>query len=80
MARQQRSRDVPPINAPQQAWNYYSKRFDIESSYRLSERSIASTTTQNPAVRFLYVLISFLLQNAWRYLHWEYVASPGRGA
>ncbi len=38
------------------------------------------TTTQNPAVRFLYVLISFLLQNAWRYLHWEYVASPRRGA
>ena len=31
-------------------------------------------------MRFLYVLISFLLQNAWRYLHWEYVASPGQGA
>jgi hypothetical protein len=42
--------------------------------------SVAHTTTQNPAVRFLYVLISFLLQNAWRYLHWEYVASPRRGA
>lgn len=27
-------------------------------------------------MRFLYVLVSFLLQNAWRYLHWEYVASP----
>ena len=26
------------------------------------------------------MLISFLLQNAWRYLHWEYVASPRRGA
>ena len=36
--------------------------------------------TQNPAARFLYVLLSFLLQNAWRYLHWEYVASPRRGA
>ena len=59
---------------------YYSRRFGIEPTYRLSERSVAHTTTQNPAVRFLYVLISFLLQNAWRYLHWEYVASPRRGA
>jgi len=63
------------IDTPRQARNYYSQRFGIESSYRLSERSIASTTTQNPAVRFLYVLLSFLLQNAWRYLPWEYVAS-----
>ena len=72
--------DAPFIDTPRQARTYYSRRFGIESSYRLSERSIATTTTQNPAVRFLYVLISFLLQNAWRYLHWEYVASPRRGA
>ena len=67
--------DAPFIDTPRQARTYYSRRFGIESSYRLSERSIANTTTQNPAVRFLYVLLSFLLQNAWRYLHWEYVAS-----
>ena len=72
--------DAPFIDTPRQARTYYSRRFGIESSYRLSERSIATTTTQNPTVRFLYVLISFLLQNAWRYLHWEYVASPRRGA
>ncbi|UOO97065.1 ISH3 family transposase (plasmid) [Halococcus dombrowskii] len=72
--------DAPFIETPRQARKHYSRRFGIESSYRLSERSVANTTTQNPAVRFLYVLISFLLQNAWRYLHWEYVASPRRGA
>jgi len=72
--------DAPFIDTPRQARTYYSRRFGIESSYRLSERSIANTTTQNPAVRFLYVLLSFLLQNAWRYLHWEYVTSPRRGA
>ena len=55
---------APFIETPCQAKKYYSRRFGIESTYRLSERSIASTTTQNPAVRFLYVLISFLLQNA----------------
>jgi hypothetical protein len=72
--------DAPFIETPRQARKHYSRRFGIESTYRLSERSVANTTTQNPAVRFLYVLISFLLQNAWRYLHWEYVASPRRGA
>ena len=71
---------APFIETPCQAKKYYSRRFGIESTYRLSERSIAITTTQNPAVRFLYVLISFLLQNTWRYLHYEYVASPRRGA
>ena len=79
MARRRRSRDAPFIETPRQARKYYGRRFGVESSYRLSERSIAITTTQNPTVRFLYVLISFLLQNAWRYLHWEYVASPRRG-
>ncbi len=60
-ARQRRSRDVPFIDTPRQVRKYYSRRFEIESTYRLSERSIATTTTQNSAVRFLYVLINFLL-------------------
>ncbi len=33
----------------------------------------------NPVVRLLYVVVSLLLQNVWRYLHWEYVATPRRG-
>jgi len=49
------------------------------ASYRLSEQSIATTSTQNPVVRLLYVVVSLLLQNVWRYLHWEYVATPRRG-
>ena len=27
----------------------------------------------------LFVVISLLFQNVWRYLHWEYVATPRRG-
>ena len=30
-------------------------------------------------MRLLYVVVSLLLQNVWRYLHWEYVATPRRG-
>jgi len=52
------------------------KRFGIESSYRLFEQAIATTTTRDPTVRLLYVVVSLLLQNVWRYLHYEYVATP----
>jgi len=40
---------------------------------------LATTTTRDPTVRLLYVVVSLLLQNVWRYLHYEYVATPRRG-
>jgi len=43
------------------------------------EQAIATTTTRDPTVRLLYVVVSLLLQNVWRYLHYEYVATPRRG-
>ena len=78
-ARQRRSRDAPFIETPRQARSHYRKRFGIELSYRLSEKTTISTTTQDPVRRLLFVVISLLFQNAWRYLHWEYVATPRRG-
>ena len=71
--------DASFIDSPRDARYHYTKRFGIEASYRLSEQSIATTSTQNPVVRLLYVVVSLLLQNVWRYLHWEYVATPRRG-
>jgi len=47
--------------------------------HRLFEQAIATTTTRDPTVRLLYVVVSLLLQNVWRYLHYEYVATPRRG-
>ena len=76
VARHGYAADAPFIDTPRQARDHYAKRFGIEASYRLSEQSIATTTTQNPVIRFLYVVVSLLLQNVWRYLHWEYMASP----
>jgi IS4 transposase len=38
-----------------------------------------STTTQDPVRRMLFVVLSLLFQNVWRYLHWECVATPRRG-
>lgn len=71
--------DAPFVQTPRDARYHYAKRFGIEATYRLSEQSITTTTTQNPVIRLLYVVVSLLLQNVWRYLHWEYVATPRRG-
>ena len=79
VARHGYAADAPFIETPRDARYHYSKRFGIESSYRLSEQAIATTTTRDATVRFLYVVVSLLLQNVWRYLHYEYVATPRRG-
>ena len=79
VARHGYAADAPFIETPRQARYHYDKRFGIEASYRLSEQSMISTTTRNPVVRLLFVVISLLLQNAWRYLHWEFVSEPRRG-
>jgi hypothetical protein len=71
--------DAPFIDEPHQARYHYSKRFGIEATYRLSEASLISTSSRDPARRLLFVVLSLLLQNVWRYLHWEYVATPRRG-
>jgi len=80
VARHGYAADAPFIDSPRDARYHYSKRFGIESSYRLFEQAIATTTTRDPTVRLLYVVVvSLLLQNVWRYLHYEYVATPRRG-
>jgi len=71
--------DAPFIDTPRQARKHYSKRFGIEATYRLSESSLISTTSQDATRRLLFVVISLLVQNVWRYLHWKYVATPRRG-
>jgi len=79
VARHGYAADAPFIENPRDARYHYTKRFGIESSYRLSEQAIATTTTRDSTVRLLYVVVSLLLQNTWRYLHYEYVATPRRG-
>ena len=71
--------DAPFIDTPRQARKHYGKRFGIEATYRLSESSLISTTTKDATRRLLFVVISLLMQNVWRYLHWEYAATPRRG-
>jgi len=79
VARHGYAADAPFIDTPRQARRHYSKRFGIEATYRLSESSLISTTVTDQPRRLLFVVISLLVQNVWRYLHWEYVATPRRG-
>jgi hypothetical protein len=79
VARHGYAADAPFINTPREARYHYAKRFGIEASYRLSEQTLTTTTTRDPVVRLLYVVVSLLIQNVWRYVHWQYVATPRRG-
>ena len=71
--------DAPFITTPRGARYHYSKRFGIEASYRLAKQSLATTSSRDAGLRLLLFVVSLLLQNAWRYLHWSYVAAPRRG-
>ena len=79
MARHGYAADAPFIDTPRDAREHYSKRFGIESSYRLANQSLALTSSRDAGLRLVLFVVSLLLQNSWRYLHWKYVASPRRG-
>ncbi len=63
---------------PTQVEHCYRKRSAIESSYRLFRSARAVTSTQDPIVRFAFVVVSFLLENLWLVLRWAVVARPRR--
>jgi len=64
---------------PKQVERLYRKRSAIETSYRVFRQARVVTTTQDPTVRFGFVLVGFLLENLWLVLRWAVVARPRRG-
>ncbi len=64
---------------PKQVEQIYRKRSAIETSYRVFRQARVVTTTQDPIVRFAFVLVGFLLENLWLVLRWAVVARPRRG-
>jgi hypothetical protein len=57
----------------------YRKRFGIESSYRLKNICRIRTNNKKPALRLLFVGLSFILINIWVYLLWFKVSHPRKG-
>ena len=57
----------------------YRRRFGIESSYRMMEKTRARTTSHNAALRFLFMGLALLILNVWIALHWTYLRIRGPG-
>lgn len=62
-----------------QAKKRYRRRFGIESSYRCARQVRGWTTSQKAVYRFLLIGLSFVLENIWLELRWEWARQPGRG-
>ncbi len=70
---------IGTIPKPGRIFEEYRKRFGIESSYRIMNRSRARTSSRSPELRLLYVAISLIIQNAWVYFNWSYMRERKQG-
>ena len=57
----------------------YEHRFSIEASYRIRNEIKPKTSTKNPVVRYLFALITFVIENIWVSLQNTYFVLPQRG-
>lgn len=57
----------------------YQRRFGVETSYRLMNSVRIHTTSRDPKLRLLFVILAFFLLNLWVYLNWAILAIPRRG-
>jgi putative transposase len=65
--------------APQKLRGEYRLRFGVESSYRCMREVKGKTSTRNPAVRFLFMALAFILVNLWVLLRFLFCQLPQRG-
>jgi len=70
---------IGTILKPRKVFEEYRKRFGIETSYRIMNRSRARTSSRSPELRLLYVAISLIIQNAWVYFNWSYMRERKQG-
>jgi len=64
---------------PKEVEALYQKRSAIETAFRTMREARARTSTTDPVVRLLFVLVSFLLRNLWLIVRWGVLATPRRG-
>src|SRR5690606_21879312 len=56
----------PWRDTPNRLGKKFRSRFGIESSYRMMNQVRARTSSNDPKLRLLYVVLAFLLINIWR--------------
>jgi IS4 transposase len=64
---------------PKEVEALYQKRSAIETAFRTMREARARTSTTDPAVRLLFIRVSFLLRNLWVIVRWGVLATPRRG-
>lgn len=64
---------------PRKVFQVYRKRFGIESSYRMKNRTKARTSSRDPKIRYLYTIISMMVKNFWVMFKWKYFCPIRRG-
>ncbi|MBN2258605.1 MAG: ISH3 family transposase, partial [Anaerolineaceae bacterium] len=64
---------------PRRVYLIYKNRFAIESSYRMRNIVKAKTSSRNIVLRYLLMIISFLLKNIWVALQWMFFSKVQRG-
>jgi hypothetical protein len=69
----------PWSGTPAQLADTYRRRFGIETGYRLMNSLRIRTTSRDPKLRLLFVVLAFLLSNLWLFLLWSVLAVPRRG-
>jgi putative transposase len=65
--------------SPKRIMKTYKHRVEIESSYRIQNYVRAKATTRNPAIRYLYALVSFLLKNVWVAIQLHFCSETKQG-
>jgi len=64
---------------PKEVEALYRQRSAIETAFRTMREARARTSTTDPAVRLLFILVSFLLRNLWVIVRWSVLATPRCG-
>lgn len=69
----------PWTSTPAQLAWIYGQRFGVETSYRLMNSLRIRTSSRDPKLRFLFVVLAFILLNLWIFLTWTVLAVPRQG-
>ena len=64
---------------PKEMRDLYRKRFGIESTYRMYNEVRGRTSSRNPALRYLYVIVAFVVLNQWALTKYAACAKKQRG-
>lgn len=66
---------LPPMDMKE----FYRRRFGIESTYRMYDTIRGRTSSRNPTLRYLYVVVAFVILNQWALTKYATCAKRQRG-